>query len=136
MAGRPQIGAPGHGQKRRRAVTEEVGAGGPEAHHRDVGAVARHASAADRAGRCRRDAASFADAFNTSDVAGVNGVKTDACTGTQTPYRGSTLTVDRRSATVMALWVALDPACCTACATAASAFAYGVGVRFVSCTRR
>ena len=33
----------------------------------------------------RSTAASFADGFNTSEVAGVNGVNTVACSGTHTP---------------------------------------------------
>ncbi len=65
----------------------------------------------------------FADAFSTSELPGTSGVNTFAATGTQIPYRGSTLTVACRSAAVIAFCVALAPTCWTAWDTAALTWA-------------
>lgn len=85
VARRPQEGAPGRCQERGGGVAEEVGAGRPEAHHRDVGAEPRHGQPLDALADVEVTAASFADGFNTSEVAGVNGVNTVACSGSHTP---------------------------------------------------
>ena len=87
VARRAQVGAP-LPQVVGGLLREQVGAGGPEAHHRDVGAEPRHAQPLDG---LAADAAPtpavavFADAFRTSDVLGVNGANTVAWTGAQTP---------------------------------------------------
>ncbi len=84
MACRTQVDACALGrQQRGGGVPEMVGAGGPEAHHRDVGAAPRHRQPL--AGLAAATPTSFADGFNTSEVFGVNGVNTDAWTGTHTP---------------------------------------------------
>jgi hypothetical protein len=72
--------------------------------------------------------------FSTSVGSGVKGASTDALTGTHTPYCGFTLTEERRSTTVSAFCVAVEPAAWTASATAAFALLYGVGVRDVICS--
>jgi hypothetical protein len=63
-------------------------------------------------------AGTLADALRTSVGSGVNGVSTEAFTGTHTPYCGFTLTEDRRSTAASAFWVAVAPACWTAFSTA------------------
>ena len=106
MARRAEIGPPRRRcQPGGRVVPHEVGAGWPEAHHRDVGAVLRHAQPLDgmveaeaedetEAGAVRP---TFAVALSTSDGSGVSGVSTEAEGGTHTPYCGFTLTEDLRS---------------------------------------
>ena len=74
VAGGPHVGVRRR-QERRSVVGQELGAGGPEAHHGDVGA-GRHAQPLN--GLVDADAgadacASFADAFNTSVGSGREG---------------------------------------------------------------
>jgi hypothetical protein len=104
-----------------RVVPDEIDTGRPEAHHRDVGAL-RHAqplegideedAEPDTAAGATRP--TLAVAFRTSAGSGANGVSTEALTGTHTPYCGFTLTEERRSTTVSAFWVAVEPAAWTA----------------------
>ena len=85
MARRPEVDAPPLRQQRGGTRAEEVGVGGPEAHHRDVGAEPRHAQPLNGLAAAAATPARFADEFNTSDVLGVSGVNTLAATGTQIP---------------------------------------------------
>jgi len=82
----PHVGAPRRGQERRDRVADHVGAGRPEAHHRDVGARGRHRQPLNGLGDADDGTpASLATGFNTSVTLGVNGVNTEAETGTQVP---------------------------------------------------
>ncbi len=87
MARRPQEGAPGCREERGGRGGEEVTAGGPEAHHRDVGAEPRHGQPPVALAEAEAEVAagSFADAFSTSEGAGASGGKTVACSGSHTP---------------------------------------------------
>jgi hypothetical protein len=76
-------------------------------------------------------AGTLADGLRTSDGSGVNGVSTEAFTGTHTPYWGFTLTEERRSREASRFCVAVAPACWTAFSTAVFALLKGVGVREV-----
>ena len=181
VPGRPKVGA---AESRRLhqfssgLIPQEVGAGGPEAHHRHVGAAPRHAQpldgvvetepeddeaapapefpvpelaapelpvpelpapelpapevpapgAADTAGTA---AGTLADALRTSDGFGESGVRTEAFTGTHTPYCGFTLTEEWCSREARCFWVVVAPACWTAFSTAVFALLYAVGVREV-----
>ena len=103
---------------------------GEDAPARDVRDVPRGGRGAAEPPR-RRRGGTLAVALSTSVGSGVSGVSTDALTGTHTPYCGFRLTEDLRSSAVIAFWVAAEPACWTASATAACALLYGVGVREV-----
>ncbi len=81
MASRAQVGAARLRQQLGGACAKEVGVGGAEAHHRDVGAEPHHVQPLGVA----IDVAWLADEFNTSELVGVSGVNTLAATGTQTP---------------------------------------------------
>ena len=130
MAGRAQPDARRVSQELRGAGPDEVGVGGPQAHHDDVGAAC-HAQPLNGLFDVET-VAWLAGAFSTSDFSGVKGVSTDALTGTHVPYRGSSSTEAWRSAFVIAVCVAWAPTSCTACSTIGFAVAYGVGVRLDS----
>ena len=80
-----QVGASSfYRQERGGGVPEIVAAGGPESHHRDMGAAARHRQPLLEAA-AGATPTTLAEGFSTSELLGVNGVNTDAWTGTHTP---------------------------------------------------
>ncbi len=83
MPGRAQPNMRRGTKERHRADPHEIAAGGPEAHHDKVGAVS-HAQPLKGLFETG-SAASLAGAFRTSDVAGVNGVKTAELPETHLP---------------------------------------------------
>jgi len=83
VAGRAQPRALRIAEQFRGARPHEISSGGPQAHHDDVGAAC-HAQPLNGLVEVGT-VASLADALSTSDASGVNGVNTDAFTGTHVP---------------------------------------------------